>query len=252
MDNKSLIYWFSGTGNSLYAAKRLSDGLGKIPLYPMRADAPRGPVGGNGERVGFVFPSYYGNLPRMVRAFVEKLEILPGTYLFALVTMGGVGQGSVSALNEALNKKNLRLDYGRGILMPANYVINYNPADPHKSAARLERIGARIGRMASEIAAGKRSVTKLRLTSNDLYQDIAALDAGFFAENSCTGCGQCAKICPAANIAIQDGKPKWLGHCERCCACISWCPAQAIQYGARTKGRRRYRNPKIEAGELLL
>jgi len=29
------IFWFSGTGNSLYAAKRLSAGLGDLPLIQM-------------------------------------------------------------------------------------------------------------------------------------------------------------------------------------------------------------------------
>ena len=55
-------------------------------------------VGGRGEAAGFVFPSYYGHLSRAVSAFVERLEILPETYTFAVVTMGAVGQGSVSAM----------------------------------------------------------------------------------------------------------------------------------------------------------
>ena len=53
----SIIFWFSGTGNSLYAAKRLAAGLGDMPLYPMAAGVPHEAAGGNREKVGFVFPS---------------------------------------------------------------------------------------------------------------------------------------------------------------------------------------------------
>jgi len=124
----SVVYWFSGTGNSLYAAKYLAAELGEIPLHPMSSGAPSGTVGGKGEKVGFVFPSYYGNLPRTLRVFLHGLNVHPDTYLFAVVTMGsGFGQGSIAAIEAALKDKGLQLNYGRGVRMPANYVIRYNP-----------------------------------------------------------------------------------------------------------------------------
>ena len=247
----SMIFWFSGTGNSLYAAKRLSAGLDDMALYPISSGVPSKQVGGAGEKIGFVFPSYYGNLPRIVRGFVEKLNVDPDTYIFAVVTMGGLGQFSVAALEAALNAKGLRLDYGRGIGMPANYVLNYNPADTEKSGAKLSKADKRLSIAASDIASGVKSVRKINFTANNLYRNIESLDARFSAEESCTGCGQCAKICPVSNIRMDNGKPRWLGHCEHCVACISWCPTRAIQYTNRTQKRRRYRNPEIKVNELL-
>ena len=247
----TIIYWFSGTGNSLYAAKRLAEELGDTSLYPMTADVPSGAVGGKGERIGFVFPSYYSNLPRIVRSFIEKLKIKDGTYLFTLVTMGGVGMGSVAALESCFRQKNLRLDYGRSILMQANYLILYNPADWNKAGSRLEKINKKISKISSRIKAGAISVRKINFTSNNLYKNIEALDSQFCAEDSCTGCAQCAKICPVGNIAMENKKPRWLHHCEHCIACISWCPAQAIQYDGKTKTRRRYHNPKIAVNEMM-
>ena len=247
----SAIFWFSGTGNSLYAAKRLAAGLGDVPLYPMASGLPPEAVGGEGEKVGFVFPSYYGNLPRIVRAFVEKLEVKPGTYLFAVVTMGALGQGSVAALQSALVKKDLRLDYGRGVRMPPNYVINYNPADPGKKEKALDKVGKKIERFASEISAGERSVKAFKFTADNLYRNIGSLDEKFFVKDSCTACRQCERICPVNNIKMEEGRPSWLHHCEHCVACISWCPARAIQYGEKTEGRRRYRNPRIKVREMV-
>ncbi|MCL1795244.1 MAG: 4Fe-4S ferredoxin, partial [Oscillospiraceae bacterium] len=63
MDN-SCIFWFSGTGNSLHAAKRLSGELGGIPLAQITDEPPADAVGGEGAKIGFVFPSYFGNMPR--------------------------------------------------------------------------------------------------------------------------------------------------------------------------------------------
>ncbi len=250
MNQQSCIYWFSGTGNSLYMAKCLSAALGNMPLSQITGKPPQDTAGGKGATIGFVFPSYYGNLPRAVRAFVDKLDIHPDTYIFAVVTMGALGHGSVGALESVLKAKGNRLSYGRGFKAPANYVLMYNPADTEKSRKSLEKADGLLRRYAAEISAGKQIVRKYPITANNLYKDVAALDADFTVNGDCTSCGLCEKICPVQNIRLEDGKPQWLHHCEHCVACISWCPAKAINYADKTQSRRRYRNPYIKAGEL--
>ena len=244
------IFWFSGTGNSLYSAKQLAANLDNAVLYPMKSGVPQKAVGGNGDRIGFVFPSYYCNLPRYVRYFAEKIEIAPGTFIFAIVTMGGLGQGAVSELEKILAGKNLKLDYGKGILMNGNYVMNYNPADPEKFKPKLQKISAKLKNFSQDIIAGKRIIKKIKLTASNLYKNTESLDVAYHAEDSCTKCGQCVNLCPVKNIKLEN-KPVWLHHCEHCVACISWCPKKAIQYGDSTKTRRRYRNPEISASELI-
>jgi ferredoxin len=213
-------------------------------------EPPPAAVGGIGKKIGFVFPSYYCNLPRAVHAFVEKLEIKPDTYIFAIVTMGGPGQGSVAAMNKLLKAKGLRLDYGRGIKMPANNVLLYNPADPDKSGKALEKTDAVLQTVAADIKARMRKVKSHPFILRNHFKNIETLDAGFVAGDGCTGCGLCEKICPVRNIRIENGKPQWLHRCELCVACICWCPARAIENGSKTKSRRRYRNPKITVDEL--
>ena len=248
----SVIYWFSGTGNSLYAARGIAKALGNTALYPIGLGVPAQAVGGEGEKIGFVFPSYYGNLPRAVGSFVENMEILPDTWIFAVVTMGGLGHGSLSALETVLAKKSLKLNYGRGLLMRGNYVVMYNPADGEKYGKKISGTDKKIQKISSEIASGKNSIKSFRFIADNLYKNTESLDSAFYADDSCTGCGQCAKICPVSNIILNNKKPQWLHKCEHCVACISWCPAKAIQYGEKTKTRRRYRNPKISVNDLFI
>ena len=251
MNSSSCIFWFSGTGNSLYAAKHLSAELGDIPLVQVTSEMLASPVGGKGAKVGFVFPSYYCNLPRAVHTLVEQLEIEPETYIFAIVTMGGPGQGSVAAMKKALKAKGLKLNYGVGIHMPANNVLLYNPADPSKGEQMQEKTNQRLSGFATDIKNMKQSVKSFPIILRTHFKNIEKLDAPFTAGDNCTGCGQCQKLCPVRNIQLEGGKPQWLHHCELCVACISWCPARAIEYGEKTKPRRRYRNPHIAISELM-
>ncbi len=50
-----------------------------------------------------------------------------------------------------------------------------------------------------------------------------------FEHDVCTGCGLCAKSCPAHVIAMETGKPDVdLDGCIRCFCCQELCPAKAV------------------------
>ena len=249
------IYWFSGTGNSLYVAKALAKAMSGTELASMAGSVSAEAVGGEGCKVGFVFPSYYGNLPRRVRAFAQALKVLPGTDLFAVITMGAFGQGSVQAMESLLAERGLALRYGVGVRINGNYILKYDPAlFGAKSAGnietKLDKADRQILQIAAEIESGRRQLQKGFITAKTLYENISSLDSEFTVSETCTSCGLCEKICPVRNIQLANGKLTWLHHCEHCVACISWCPAAAINCGRATKRRTRYHNPRIQAAEL--
>ena len=250
------IYWFSGTGNSLFAARLLAELIDGATLIPIANSAPAiEAVGGEGHKIGFVFPSYFGDLPRIVRAFVENLNILPGTDLFAVVTMGAFGQGSVKAMGELLAAKGLSLRYGAGVRMPANYILKYDPAifgakSAKRVSSKLNKADRKLRRIADDIKNGKQKTEKNPITAKTLYTNVEALDLEFTVTEKCTACGLCQRVCPAKNIELTNGRPVWLHHCEHCVSCISWCPVQAIEYGEKTLRRTRYRNPVVTASDL--
>jgi ferredoxin/flavodoxin len=76
------------------------------------------------------------------------------------------------------------------------------------------------------------------------------MDRAFHADEHCTGCGACARICPVDNIRSVAGKPQWQQRCEQCFACLQWCPQHAIQFGNNTTGKRRYHHPAISYKDI--
>ena len=176
---KTTIFYFSGTGNSLYVARKLAGKLDDCSVHSMAAYNVEGEIGGRDERVGFVFPSYYGNLPRIVRRFVEGLDISADTWIFGIVTMGaplGLGNSSAAELEKALAQKGLSLRYCNGITMPRNYVLKYNPLPAESSAKYNAKADKRVEKFAEEINSGKSIVHKSPITSNGLYENIESLD----------------------------------------------------------------------------
>ena len=103
----------------------------------------------------------------------------------------------------------MKLRYGRGLHTPANYVMNYNPSPVEKGAEWNVRAEAKLAEIGDEIKARKERVRKNIITASNLYKDIGNLDEAFYADEKCTGCGQCERICPARNIKMSDGRPEW-------------------------------------------
>jgi flavodoxin len=122
---KNLILYFSGTGNSLAAAKRIAAEIGDTDVHAMAAyPQPEGQY----ERVGFVFPCYAAGLPRFVKNYIEKLDLerLTSEYYFAVETYGGWPGISNAQINRILKKKGKGLSFETNIKMFANYIALYS------------------------------------------------------------------------------------------------------------------------------
>jgi Fe-S-cluster-containing hydrogenase component 2 len=52
--------------------------------------------------------------------------------------------------------------------------------------------------------------------------------------DKCTGCGECADICPVEAVRMEDDIPVVdLDWCIGCGVCVSKCPAEAAKIGLR-------------------
>lgn len=254
---RTLIYYFTGTGNSLYIAQQLEKQLENCQIRSMSREPPTQPVGGPDENIGFVFPVYYWGMPMIVKRFVEKLDISKGAYIFAIVNYRGLKLDTLGLLNDILEQKNAELAYGYGIKMPGNSITNYGPPSPEKTHKIIENANFKIDEVAKaitkkEIVPIKRLGTLISKWGNSsIYKNIEKFDEKFTVTEKCNSCGICSEICPVQNIKIEDQTPTWQHHCEKCVACIQWCPKEAVQYGQKTVKRRRYRNPHVQAKDII-
>ncbi len=252
------IYYFSATGNSLDITRQMAKGLDDCIIKSMSAPQSNEPVGGSVESVGFVFPVYYVGLPLLVKEFVEKINILPETYVFAVINYGRFNGNTLGMLENILQKKGIKLSYADGVKMPGNYIINYSSHDPDRIKEILKNSNYKVDEIIKAIAKGTQRPVKKNILSRlltriaypSLYRNISKWDEKFTATDACTCCRLCYEICPVENIKIDDCHPVWLHHCEKCLRCIQWCPTEAIQYGEKTIERSRYHNPHVKADDF--
>jgi flavodoxin len=156
---KTIIYYFTGTGNSLAAAKAICARLGDCELVsiPALAGSPAEIIP-SADRVGIVCPVYDFGLPSIVAEFAQRLDLSGTGYCFAVLTMGGMGGMGGSALhqiNDIIQKHGGRsLDASFTVRMPGNFVPLYNPPQGKKREEILAKGHERIEEIAGMIDKG--------------------------------------------------------------------------------------------------
>ncbi len=64
---KTLIYFFTGTGNNLWTAKKLKEQLGDAEILPMHHLNRNKEIAAYYTHIIFVVPSYYSHIPPFVK-----------------------------------------------------------------------------------------------------------------------------------------------------------------------------------------
>lgn len=235
-----MIFYFSGTGNSAWAARqlaRLTDDVAYdiISLKEL-------PDMGRAKQIGFVFPVYAWGAPEVVVEFAKKLPRTQ-SYTFGVCTCGGDAGLAMKQFS-----KWYPLCSSYSLLMPNNYIIGSDPDEESETRQKITAARGELERMAGEIRRQERvyrvhegalAGVKSRFV-NLGFNKFARSTKPFWAGEGCNGCGQCARNCPASAISLREGKPVWAQQCFQCLRCINECPQQAIQYGKATAGRPRY------------
>lgn len=257
---KTAIFYFTGTGNSLFAAKQLKEELGgDIELISISKALKENRRNFSYDRIGFSYPLYMMNLPVIVEEFISGSEFNGVKYCFSITTAGVTPGVSNSLLNELLKTKNLYLNNYKWIYFTSNYIRRFNM--PNEKTKQKKDVSAKrmIKDFAREIN-GEKSITIpkmsiLKLISNKPYsdwkRDLHTAAAGFSVDDKCALCKTCIKVCPVENISITESRVKWGSKCQDCMACIQLCPKQSIQLRGVTENRGRYINPNITLNEII-
>jgi ferredoxin len=250
---KNIIFYFTGTGNSLKAAKDISKCLDDSKVISMTSFRDYTLLN-DVERIGFVFP-VYGALPNFVNKFISGIKFPnnKNIYYFTIVTCGHFKWNSIAIVNEKLKEKGIILNAGYHVKMVANAISAYNIPD------KLEKIHkksqTRINFIAEKIKQKEHtkipSINPLFFWQEKFLQSLPVMDRDFKVSSDCKGCGICAQVCPVKNIEIVNGRHLFNHNCEQCLACIHHCPSKVINYKNKTQNRKRYINPDVTTGEII-
>ena len=250
-----MIIYFSGTGNSRFAAEVLARELQDqiIDAGPLMKALETGSFASERPWV-FVAPTYSWRMPRLFSEFIAKADFSGSREAYFVLTCGGeIGEAGKYARNLCVEKG---MQY-RGTLqvaMPDNFITMFNAPSASKirdvlTAAKPVLLeGAACIRQGRAFAENKCGILD-RLKSgpvNEGFNRFFLRSTGFFATDRCVSCGKCVELCVLNNIRLMDGKPVWGESCTQCMACICRCPAEAIEYGKRTQGKARYYCPETE------
>ncbi|MEG1826786.1 MAG: EFR1 family ferrodoxin [Gordonibacter sp.] len=257
-----MIFYFTGTGNSLATAQAIAQetddllvDIGAAYKYKDFTFTLE-----QGEPLGFVFPTYAWTTPPLIDAFIKRARFRTGNqetfapdYCFAVVTCGAfVGNTARFFATELLESQGINLDASFSVKSVGNCTYLYAPAEGEKrerliAAADLEshHIAQRIAQR-EHVHAEHRNPFGILMSAFTGKDEKPRSTAEFYALTNCIHCGQCADLCPTNTVTIIEGTPRWaeLG-CTQCLGCLHRCPVNAIQYGKKTETRGRYVHPVL-------
>ena len=255
------LYYFSGTGNSLYAARELHKRIPGASLIPIVGLLDKEVIEARGDCVGFVFPVYFTAIPSVVKDFIKKLNLGSSKYIFAVATRVGTTHSAFESIEKHLQAKGKSLDAGFSLNM-----ANNNPRFKYRAPTQkeLKRIEAGVQDRLNgiheiiknnEVSREKDTgyITRVPFVNViSLFLDLVRPNARFFCDSKCSGCGTCERVCLSQKIKMMGDKPVWQKdvRCYHCWACINYCPMQSVQANSKTKDYDRYPHPYADADDI--
>lgn len=248
-----MILYFSGTGNSAYVAnyigREIKDEV--INLFDKLKSHDYSTLTSNKPYV-LVVPTYAWQIPHFVRDWILNTEFTQNQKIYFVLTCGDSIKNAGKYAKRLCEKKNLVYMGCMEIIMPENYIAVFKAPDETTADSIIEKASRKILATA-ELIKSQKSLpeTKKNISGNicsgpvnTMFYSFIVSAKKFYVTDDCISCAHCVKVCPMSNITMVKGKPSYGKDCTHCMACICTCPKEAIEYGKKSIGKRRYICPK--------
>ena len=237
---KMVGIYFSGTGNSRYAAELFCREYDKDAIaYTIEDDDVLMAVN-SADVIVFSYPVQFSTVPKIVRDFViDNSELWRNKKVFVIATMGLFSGDGAGNLGRLMKRFGAEVIGGLHLKMPDSI------ADEKALKRPLNKNKELVKQAEQKI---KESVRQLK-DGHPTQEGLGPMYrlAGLFGQrlyfghktkkyssklkinsDKCVGCGLCVKLCPMNNISLAEGKAVPAAQCTMCYRCINKCPKQAI------------------------
>ena len=115
-----MLFYFTGTGNSLYVARQIEETPISIPQVLHQEN-----LNFKDEKIGIVYPVYAGEAPKIVLEFLEKATF-ETDYFYLILTYGKDVTDAPECIARLLEEKGRHVNYIHSILMVDNYLPSFD------------------------------------------------------------------------------------------------------------------------------
>lgn len=238
------IYYFSGTGNTAYVAKKIASSFwnqgAEVTLYPIGSKEEI-PDPSSFDALGFGYPIHAFNAPETMIRFVKGLPAPSSSKRAFIFKVSGEpyspNKASSHLLSSILKKKGIEVSYERHFLMPYNILFRYPDEVVKEMLLSVEPYAALL---VDSFLSGKENPPsfppdKVAFSFLLRIEWLAPkVNRPFFRvkEKRCIRCGLCVNHCPQHALRMdEEGKIHMGKGCALCMNCADHCPKDAIRFG---------------------
>ncbi len=250
---KSVIFYYSGTGNTWYVANKLKHFLNQntgpceiCSIENLSQLTVKAKIN-NADIIGFGYPIYASDIPEPMKEFMKNTNLPKDKEILVFCTQHFFSGDGTHIATEFLNIPESNIKWAKHFNMPNNLCFSKK----HKYTNDREVINKILKKANIEIKKFSICISQNRIFRQDfstkykilgnfqrpLYRKFVRFFRGKFSidDSKCSCCGICASICPVQNIVYKNSKYVVKKNCALCMRCYNFCPNGAILFDKKPR-----------------